>query len=454
MPCKLIAPRQFEVLRIGGRLLVRVGPALEAGHSLALEDVSPNLDDIRLRVLDCDDDTGSPESAEIESPKFLDIHAIALLHASGIDLVDVLEPVAGNGGPPRPPSPEVGGPMLGAERPGAGSGSTTPPRRNGGPRPKPTPSTGDRPAAPSPSIGYGLLEAPEVAVVGMPFVVTVGLSGTFEAGKADKELPRPPGVRDEFTLQIQLQADIDALAILPGSSWTLELDVNPDDPYPTTEVRFAAVAGAARRGTALQAFFSIDGHPIGWMARAIGIVAAEGDAAPAAVSPEATDLAPPAERPPDLTIQITDDPNRAPGLLMWVVTVPPSLGIRSPDPESLRSNIGTDAATFARQMIDRIPVATPGQVYEKMLGLGRAIADQIPSGVIETYLQVESALAADNRVPTVMIQTREPYIPWELAVVEWPPKKPRSPILGARAAIGRWILPRGARARLTHRPLR
>jgi len=40
-----------------------------------------------------------------------------------------------------------------------------------------------------------------------------------------------------------------------------------------------------------------------------------------------------------------------------------------------------------------------------------------------------------------LIHTREPYIPWELAVIEWPPQPGRSPILGARAAVGRWILP-------------
>ena len=148
-----------------------------------------------------------------------------------------------------------------------------------------------------------------------------------------------------------------------------------------------------------------------------------------------------ASTPPDLTIQITEDPNLKPGLLMWVVTVPPSLGVTLPDPESLRSNIGTDAATFARRLMDRIPALKPRQIYENVLGLGREIADQIPSGVMETYLRVETALAADGRVPTVMIQTREPYVPWELAVVEWPPQKGRSPILGARAAVGRWILP-------------
>ena len=45
----------------------------------------------------------------------------------------------------------------------------------------------------SPSIGYGLLEVPEVALVDVPFVVTVGLSETFIEGKSDKELRRRRG---------------------------------------------------------------------------------------------------------------------------------------------------------------------------------------------------------------------------------------------------------------------
>lgn len=444
MPCTLITPRQFEVLRIGGRLIVQVGPPLEAGHSLVLEDASPNPGDIRLRVLDCDDDTGSPESAAIESDTFIDVHAVALIHVSGIQLVDVQQPVAANGGPPRPAAPRNGGPSptFGADGPGLGAGPTSPPPPTSGAGPPPTPSLPRDDTEPtSPSIGFGLLDAPDHAVAGASFKVTVGLSGTRQEGVADEELPRPPGVGRKFKLQVQLQADIDALAIRRGSDWTVELDVTPDDPYPTKDVHFVAMDGAARRGTALQAFFSIDGQAIGWVARAIAIVAVEGDPKPAAVSPDAADLAPPGEHAPDLTIQITEDPNLKPGLLMWVVTVPPSLGIALPDPESLRSNIGTDGATFAQRMMDRIPALKPRQIYENVLGLGREVAGSIPSGVIETYLAVESALADAGRVPTVLIQTREPYVPWELAVVEWPPQKGRSPILGARAAVGRWILP-------------
>jgi hypothetical protein len=457
MPCTLISPRHFQVLRMGARLIVQVDPRLEDGHVLALEDGSPNRDDIRLRVLDCDDGEGSPVDAEIESETFLGLDEVALIYEGGMKLVDVEEPAmtAANGGAPHAePTPDMatspptghggGGPMFGADRPGADAPPPPPAAPAPGPAapapPAPAPAPGD--AAPAaPSIGYGVLEVPvKPVVIGKPFAVTVGLSGAFVEGSADKELPRPPGVGDTFKLQIQLQADIDALTVNEGSAWKVELEVTPEQRHPTKDVRLTAIGGTAR-GVALMAFFSIDGQAIGWMARPISIVAAEGDEAPEAVSPDASELAPPGEHPPDLTIQIADDPNRRAGLLMWVVTVPPSFNVPLPKPEDLRSDIGNDAETFARQVMEGVPTTSPLKLYEKVMGLGSAIADKIPEGVLETYRNVEAALAAKGRVPTVMIHTREPYIPWELAVIDKSPAPGRSPFLGARAAVGRWILP-------------
>ena len=60
----------------------------------------------------------------------------------------------------------------------------------------------------------------------------VGLSETFIEGITDKELPRPRAVGPEFKLQVQLQTDIEALAVRQGSSWTVELHVTTDRPVP------------------------------------------------------------------------------------------------------------------------------------------------------------------------------------------------------------------------------
>ena len=203
MPCSLISPRHFEVLRIRARLIVHVDPPLEDGHALVLEDASPNPNDIRLRVLDCDDRDGSTDTAEIESETFLGIHKVALIHADGMKLVDVEEPAmaAGNGGGPHPsrcrtwPLPHrwVAEARCSAPMDPVPARHRRPPRPGPRLQPPPAPAPGD--AAPAaPSIGYGLLDAPEVAVLGKDFVVTVGLSETFKEGVADTALPRPPGV--------------------------------------------------------------------------------------------------------------------------------------------------------------------------------------------------------------------------------------------------------------------
>ena len=472
MACTLVSRRFFQVLRQRDRLIVRVGPPLDAGHSLALEDVSPNKDDIRIRVLDCDDRDGSPDTAAIQSERYLGIDAVAIVHADGLELVEVEEPAmaAANGGAPPPPAAAPGapsfqdaepppvdvavdagrGPMFGADEPAAAAPPPAPvprptPVAAPPPGPEPEPVPDDAAPAEQPRIGYALLDAPKVAVVGVPFAVRVGLSKKLVEGIADRLLRRPQGVGKKFTLQVQLQGDIEALAIMPGSSWTLELEVGPDNQHPTAEVRFVAVAEAAGRGVELLAFFSIGGQAIGWATRPISIVAAAGDRVPAALSHDASDLAPPGEHPPDLTIQISDDPNREPGFLMWVVTVPPALKIDLPNSEKLHSHIGTEGEEFAKGLMDQIPATQPRDLHETMLGIGQTIADHVPSGVIDTYLKVEEACAAKGRVPTVLIQTREPYVPWELAVLELEPQGGRSPFLGARASIGRWILPERGR---------
>jgi hypothetical protein len=447
---------------MGARLIVQVDPRLDDGHVLALEDASPNPDDIRLRVLDCDDGEGSPVDAEIESETFLGLGEVALMYEGGIKLVDVEEPAmaaANGGGTHAEPTPDMaappptgnggGGPMFGADGPGAGAPPPAPAAPAPGPAapaPPATPAPAPGDAAPAaPSIGYGLLDAPDVAVLGKDFVVTVGLSETFKEGVADKALPKPPGVGQEFTLQVQLQTDIEAFAVRQGSSWTVELEVNEDNQHPTQEIRFVALDAAVRKGVALMAFFSIEGQSIGWMARSIGIVEHEGDEAPAAEAPVTGDIALPAGKPPpDLTIHITESPNEGSGALSWVVTVRPDLHVELPNREKLYSNVG-DPSTFAQDIIDSIPAATPKQVYETVVGYGETIRDHIPNEVVDTYLEVEKALAADGKVPTVLIHTQEPYIPWELAVIDPEPKRGQSPILGARAAVGRWMLPGGGR---------
>ena len=232
----------------------------------------------------------------------------------------------------------------------------------------------------------------------VPFVVTVGLSETFIEGMADKELRRPEGLPPEFTLQVQLQTDVEALAVLQGSSWTVELSVTSDDPYPTAEVRFVAPKEAVRRVAALQATFSIEGQQLGIMSRGIGIVAAEGSR-PSCKGPDRWRLA----AVPRYAGSGSDDPahRRSESRSRISVVDPhgrPDLGVELPDAVELRSDLGEAAGDFARRIMEEIPRTAPRQVHRKVLGIGQRIAKKIPREVIDTYRRVEDALAAKGRV--------------------------------------------------------
>jgi hypothetical protein len=82
-------------------------------------------------------------------------------------------------------------------------------------------------------------------------------------------------------------------------------------------------------------------------------------------------------------------------------------------------------------------------VYEELLGVGRRIAGRVPA-------EFWSALAAvDAQVegpPTVLFLSEEPFVPWELAVVEAPLDDSLPPFLGAQATVARWILGKGTPA--------
>ena len=74
--------------------------------------------------------------------------------------------------------------------------------------------------------------------------------------------------------------------------------------------------------------------------------------------------------------------------------------------------------------------------------MGLSIAQLMPAAIQDIIRQVGGLCAPAP--PTVMLATQDPYIPWELAVLEPPigTAGGRSPFLGAQAAIGRWPLPR------------
>lgn len=144
---------------------------------------------------------------------------------------------------------------------------------------------------------------------------------------------------------------------------------------------------------------------------------------------------PPAKDAPDITIKIRRWESRSGGRLRWSVETPHDI----PIPETSESDIGDEpqklALDLVRQMTSR--EGKPG-MYEVLLGTGITVADNIPTEVLTALRDV--AAKVKPQPPTCLLLSEEPYIPWELAVLDPPLDATERPFLATQAVMGRWIL--------------
>ena len=152
---------------------------------------------------------------------------------------------------------------------------------------------------------------------------------------------------------------------------------------------------------------------------------------------------------PDLTIRITKDAKQ-PTTLIWDVYSPHFDTLLMLE-ESPRLDAG-DPATFLGEVVRKASDALDVERgFQALRGMGLSIAQLMPAAIQDMIRQVGGLCAPAP--PTVMLATQDPYIPWELAVLEPPigTAGGRSPFLGAQAAIGRWPLPNSHRRRAAPR---
>jgi hypothetical protein len=160
----------------------------------------------------------------------------------------------------------------------------------------------------------------------------------------------------------------------------------------------------------------------------------------AEVAPQApgTDISIPTDQvPADLTVRIIHGQSESDGRLLWTFETP-HRDVELPD-APIPSDIGTHPDTFTRKLIEQVALyeGRPG-LYQYLVGVGRTVGDQMPDEFWSLLASV--AERARGRPPMVLILSEEPYVPWELAVLEEPIDPGTPPFLAVQANVGRWVL--------------
>ncbi|AKJ09334.1 hypothetical protein ABB07_04660 [Streptomyces incarnatus] len=299
------------------------------------------------------------------------------------------------------------------------------------------------PAAPAPALegaadpsvccGYPRIEAPGEVVAGWEFSIVVGLSPEI-IGSVVGSAVRSDGLPWPLTVTVQTLAE--GFTLVEGD-WTVDLRVTETERYPCHVLRVRADSRGRRvwSGT-LHVVYSVAGEVVGLGVRSIAVVS---DPTALGACPESVCGAPRAlllprgDEPADLTVTIL--PSERPGRFHFQYQSPHVRVPGLPD----ECYVGEDAPQYAISLINRM-ASRKGRpdLMAFMTGLGKEITDVMPTRLWKVLEQVAEAVWP--RVPTVLLQSSEAYIPWELAVVPDTFSGDRPAFLGCQVTLGRWVL--------------
>jgi hypothetical protein len=275
------------------------------------------------------------------------------------------------------------------------------------------------------------------------FDLLVGLSPRQTDGVAGPPMRRPEWSVGPYTVTIQVIAD--GFSLRHGESPRVDIRVTYDSPYPRAYLHLRAAPTAEEMDwRAVRAIYSIDGHTIGMAERIVVVARTEEarDRIHLPGQPGGTDVSvPSADVPPDLTVRIVFAGPESSGALRWTLDTPYEDIKASLPAEPVETDIGADPAAFALRVMRGVGEREGRRrLFEYVNGVGSTIADQVPEAFWEALRSVAARVAP--RHPTVLILSAEPYVPWELAVVDPPIVPDTPPFLSAQAVVGRWVLGR------------
>jgi hypothetical protein len=344
-------------------------------------------------------------------------------------------------------SPTAGGPLVEEESTMMWGSASTPDTAGGsaggGAAPPPDDSGDGAPKEPDPPrTAYALLKCEDAVIASVEFALTVGLSKDPDPDiSGAQQLERPASSVGPYTLQIQITAD--GFRLRTGESWRNEQPVTAAEPYPSLTLHLTPEMQPKKTVWArtITAVYSIEGHTIGVATRSVAIVQSEEhlrNAPHETQDSSATFSIPTDATPPDLTVTITR--GKSSGRLLWTLDTPWKEVQIPVDP--LVADVGEyedGPKGYARQLIDSVNIHEgKATLYKHLLGRGREVGDVVPAEFWEVLRSV--AQKSSHKVPTILILSAEPYVPWELAVLK-PPLDPNfPPFLGAQAIVGRWVL--------------
>ncbi|HVF06665.1 MAG TPA: CHAT domain-containing protein [Frankiaceae bacterium] len=275
---------------------------------------------------------------------------------------------------------------------------------------------------------YGRLAAPDVVPADEVFDVTLGLAAAPDEGRVATAMSLPDPESGPYPVTVVLSAL--GCEIREGARH--DLLVTAEDPYPEVTLHVTAPTGEH----SLVAMYAVGGVTVGMTQRSV-----RATATPAAATDSATPVAasvavtapPPGYPVADLEIVVLDDPDGPAGGLVWHASSPHA----SVTPvDGLRSSVGSTPREFATKLVRLVDGASAAVVEQRLKGIGREVAREIPEPVRDA---VRQAAAAAGGPPTVLLLTAEEYVPWELAVLEPPIDPALPPYLGVQAAVGRWV---------------
>jgi hypothetical protein len=277
--------------------------------------------------------------------------------------------------------------------------------------------------------------------------LTVGFSLTQQQGVAGGKvnLTAAPGA-DTIDLSVELLAEgFDP----PEGGWTRPMTVPVANPA-SVSVTFRLVAKAPDgpepvRLTTLEVRFVIGGKVCGTASRPI-IVGPETGDKPATPEdkgspwlgepPTATpmDMSPDPDAA-DLTIELAK-PDRNPTTGDFVCRLYSRHQLTTPmGPWDV--HLGQDVKTFAQQLIKTVRQSSKVLITKYLRSVGSLVTEKLPQEVFDAITEV--AAKTTPNPPAILFLSDEPFVPWELALLQAPVDKNRPPFLGAQTIFGRWF---------------